>query len=129
MPRRYKNIEIVHDDIPYRINWIIYKTSLPLHKLDIYMKGEQDMAAMTLEAEKNELIRRILDVNDIDILEKIKKLLYQEEKNIDIVAEERVPYRTKAEILADFDEACKEMKQAQEGKLEGKPLEDLLNEL
>lgn len=54
MPRRYKNIEIVHDDIPYRINWIIYKTSLPLHKLDIYMKGEQDMAAMTLEAEKNE---------------------------------------------------------------------------
>ena len=93
------------------------------------MKGEQDMAAMTVEAEKNELIRRILDVNDINILEKIKKLLHQEEKNIDIVAEERVPYRTKAEILADFDEACKEMKQAQEGKLEGKPLEDLLNEL
>lgn len=68
------------------------------------------MATMTLEAEKNELIRRILDENDIEILEK-------------------VPYWTKAKILADFNEACKEIKQAQEGELEAKPLEDLLNKL
>ena len=31
------------------------------------------MSAMSLEAEKNELIRRILDVDDVAILEKINQ--------------------------------------------------------
>ena len=84
---------------------------------------------MTLEIEKNELIRRILEINNVEILEKIKRLLLQEEKNIHIVAEEKIPYRTKSEILADFNDACKEIKQAQEGTLEGRPLKDLLDEL
>ena len=35
---------------------------------------------MALEIEKNELIRRILEVNDMEILEKIKRVLLQEEK-------------------------------------------------
>ena len=78
---------------------------------------------------KNELIRRILEVNDMEILEKIKRLLLQEEKKINVVAEEKVPYRTKSEILTDFNDACKEIKQAQEGTLEGRPLKDLLDEL
>ena len=51
------------------------------------------------------------------------------EKKINVVAEEKVPYRTKSEILADFNDACKEIKQAQEGTLEGRPLKDLLDEL
>ncbi|MEI3421959.1 MAG: hypothetical protein V8R91_13410 [Butyricimonas faecihominis] len=50
---------------------------------------------MALEIEKNELIRRILEVNDMEILEKIKRVLLQEEKKINVVAEEKVPYRTK----------------------------------
>lgn len=36
---------------------------------------------------------------------------------------------TKAEILSDFSEACQDIKLAREGKLQGRPLEDLLNEL
>ena len=38
------------------------------------------MTTMALEIEKNELIRRILEVNDMEILEKIKRVLLQEEK-------------------------------------------------
>ena len=40
------------------------------------------MTTMALEIEKNELIRRILEVNDMEILEKIKRVLLQEEKKI-----------------------------------------------
>ena len=56
------------------------------------------MTTMALEIEKNELIRRILEVNDMEILEKIKRVLLQEEKKINVVAEEKVPYRTKSEF-------------------------------
>ena len=47
-----------------------------------------------------------------------------------VVAEEE-PYRlrTKEEVLADFDQACKELKLNLEGKLELKSLEEALNEL
>ena len=48
---------------------------------------------------------------------------------LSIAAEEPTPYYTKAEILAGFDEACKDIKLAREGKLEGRPIEELLNEL
>ena len=33
------------------------------------------MSAMSLEAEKNELIRRILDVDDVAILRRVKSML------------------------------------------------------
>lgn len=90
------------------------------------------MSTMALEAEKNELIRQILDVDDIAILKKIKSILNSEEKNVNIVAEEAVPYhrtKTKAEVLEDLDAACKELKLNLEGKLEFKSLEDALNEI
>lgn len=89
--------------------------------------------AMSLEAVQTELIRDILNVDDILILEKIRKMLRREEKKAEqgtmCVAEEEVPYMTKAEILANFDQACKELKLNLEGKLEFKNAEDLLNEL
>lgn len=90
------------------------------------------MSTMALEVEKNELIRRILDVDDIAILKKMKSMLNSEEKNVNCVADETVPYyraKTKAEVLEDLDAACKELKLNLEGKLEFKSAEDLLNEL
>lgn len=87
------------------------------------------MSTMTLEAEKNELIRRILDVDDITILRKVKSMLNSENYNMNVVAEEAIPYRTKAEVLANLDEACKELKLNLEGKLEFKSLEDALDEI
>lgn len=82
-----------------------------------------------MATEKNELIRRILDVDDITILRKVKSMLNGEERQPNMVAEEAVPYQTKAEILANLDEACKELKLNLEGKLEFKSAEDLLDEL
>lgn len=91
------------------------------------------MSVISLEAEKNDLIRRILDVDDIAILKKMKSMLMNSEREevnaCMMVAEEPVPYQTKAEILANLDEACKELKLNLEGKLEFKSAEDLLNEL
>ena len=63
-----------------------------------------------MEAEKNELIRRILDVDDVAILRRVKSMLSCEEEQTNVVAEEAAPYQTKAEILASLDQACKELK-------------------
>ena len=87
------------------------------------------MSTMSLEAEKNALIRQILDVDDIAILKKIRSMLNHEEEQVRVVAEEATPYRTKTEILESLDEACKELKLNLEGKLDFKPAEDLLDEL
>ena len=88
---------------------------------------------MSLEAVQTELIRDILNIDDILILEKVRKMLRREEKIAEqdalCVAEEEVPYMTKAEILENFDQACKELKLNLEGKLEFKDAEELLNEL
>ena len=89
--------------------------------------------AMSLEAVQTELIRDILNVDDVLVLEKIRKMLRREEKKAEqgtlCVAEEEVPYMSKAEILANFDQSCKELKLNLEGKLELKNAEELLNEL
>ena len=70
--------------------------------------------AMSLEAVQTELIRDILNVDDVLVLEKIRKMLRCEEKKAEqgtlCVAEEELPYMSKAEILANFDQACKELK-------------------
>ena len=89
--------------------------------------------SMSLEAVQTELIRDILNVSDVLVLEKIRKMLRREEKEVGqgtlCVADEEIPYMTKAEILANFDQACKELKLNLEGKLEFKDAEELLNEL
>lgn len=97
------------------------------------------MATLTLESLQNELIRDVLRVDNIDVLKKLRNLLRREERKTagyaerssapSTVAEEASPYMTKEEILANFDQACKELKLNLEGKLEFKNAEDLLNEL
>ena len=104
------------------------------------------MATLTLESLQNELIRDVLRVDNMDILKKVRNLLRREERKTtayaehvsapSTVAEEAEPYMTKAEpymtkeeILANFDQACKELKLNLEGKLEFKTLEEALNEL
>ena len=90
---------------------------------------------MTLEALQNELIRELLDVCDINLLKKVRDLLrhetsgYEVAESTSVVAEDQEPYMSKEEILANFDQACKELKLNLEGKLELKNAEDLLNEL
>lgn len=92
------------------------------------------MAILTLETLQNELIREVLNVNDSNVLKKVKNLLRREERKssdaqASVLSEEEAPYMTKEEILANFDQACKELKLNLDGKLELKSMEDLLKEL
>lgn len=91
------------------------------------------MDATEMATEKNNLIRQLLDVNDAEVLEKVRKLLYREKKkhSEDVVAEPAEEYRplTKEEILSGLDEAFADAKLARESKLQGLPLKDVLNEL
>ena len=94
---------------------------------------------MTLESLQNELIRDVLRVDNMDILKKVRNLLRREERKTtgyaehvsapSTVAEEAEPYMTKEEILANFDQACKELKLNLEGKLEFKTAEEALKEI
>lgn len=92
------------------------------------------MSTMTLEAMQNELMREILNIDDLHLLEKIKKMIHRNDQKAEsatpnVVSEDAAPYMSKAEILEGLAEACKELKQNLEGKLEFKPAEELLNEL
>lgn len=92
------------------------------------------MSTMTLESMQNEVIREVLNIDNLHVLEKVKKMLRREGQKVEsttptVVSEDAEPYMTKAEILEGLTEACKELKLNLDGKLEFKPAEELLNEL
>ena len=86
----------------------------------------------SFEAIQTELIRDILNVNDIRILEKARKMLHKEKQKVQqdtlYGADEKITCNTKAEILTNFDQACKELKLNLDGKLKFRDAEELLNE-
>ena len=99
------------------------------------------MTTIELNAMRCELAREILNLENSEMLQKLQiyfKQLMKEhssegyvltEPSTMTVAEEEVPYRTKEEILAGVEEAFEHAKLAREGKVQGRPIEDLLNEL
>ena len=91
------------------------------------------MSTTSLNAE---LFRQLSYIADDEnymkkVLNYIKKLASQKEKETaaDTLAEDDVPYRTNEELIADINEVCNQIKQARAGKLKGRPLEEVLNEL
>ncbi|CDE63036.1 putative uncharacterized protein [Parabacteroides sp. CAG:409] len=87
------------------------------------------MNTISLQSEQNELIRRILDVKDLSLLKKVEDLLNAEEAKASNANEPVTPYISRQEIEAHIEQACKEAKLIQEGKLEPINAEDLLHEL
>lgn len=92
------------------------------------------MSTTTLEAMQNEVIREVLNTDNLHLLEKIKKMIHRNDQKAEsavpnVVSEDAAPYMSKAEILEGLAEACKDIKLAREGKLKGRPIEELLNEL
>ena len=79
------------------------------------------MTALNIQAAQNDIIRQVLNTQDIHLLDRIRNLFANKEAN--------EPCMTKEEILSGFDNALHELKSYREGKLELKPLEDVLNEL
>lgn len=86
------------------------------------------MTALNIQAAQNEIIRQVLNTQDIHLLDRIRKLFANKEANQACMVQEE-PCMTKEEILSGFDNALHELKSYREGKLELKPLEDVLNEL
>ena len=70
---------------------------------------------------------------DVKVLESVRKTLVHAKKEMEsvstMVAEDEEPYMTKSEIMDVLSEACKDIKLMREGKLKGRPIEELLNEL
>lgn len=80
-----------------------------------------NMSSISLQATQNEIIRQVLNTQDIHFLDKIKKLFLKKEADDACMVGE--------EPFAGFSEALKELKDYRDGKIELKPLDDLLNEL
>ncbi len=75
-----------------------------------------------------ELLRQIGYLADDE--NSLKKLLAYTKKLVTKKKEaEEEPVQTKEEILADFAEACRELKLHREGKKKFKTLDEVLNEL
>ena len=99
------------------------------------------MTTMELNAMRCELAREILNVDSSEMLQKLQryfkrlqkeqptKIYAMSEDSSMVVAEDEVPYRTKAEILAGVERGLNEVKLYREGKLKFKTLEEVLDEL
>lgn len=88
------------------------------------------MTTMQLDSLRNEVALAVLQTESVSLLDKIKRLISREEKkNHEAEVEPEEPLMTKEEILCDFDRACKELKLNLDGKLEFRPVEEVLNEL
>ena len=107
-----------------------FSLSLPY---EIKRRNESIMSTITLESIQNELIREILDIKNVKVLESVRKTLIHAKKEMEsvstMVAEDEEPYMTKSEIMDGLSEACKDIKLMREGKLKGRPIEELFNEL
>ena len=91
------------------------------------------MTALNIQAAQNDIIRQVLNTQDIHLLDRIRNLFAQKEANEACMVQEE-PCMTKEEILSGFDNALHELKSYRAiillyRKLELKPLEDVLNEL
>lgn len=82
------------------------------------------MATINLQVEQNDIIRRVLTIEDANLLTRIKNFISENAPTND-------DYRpkTKAEVMTELKEAFLVAKAAREGKMKGRPVEELLNEL
>ncbi len=90
------------------------------------------MNTMTIQSAQNDLIHQILEIQDMDVLDRVKRLLLRikVEKPVAVeMATDACVAKSKEEVLTDWTEVCQTIKLAREGKIEGRPIEEVLNEL
>lgn len=86
------------------------------------------MNTLEMNAMRGTLAREILNVEDAELLKKLKRSITRIIGNAKIDKFVSVDsLKSKKEILSRFDEACKDMKLASEGKLHGQSLDEFLN--
>lgn len=109
---------------------------LPLFVLTLQKRNRLKNKIMSTTWSINaELLRQLSYIaDDEDCMKKalryIEKLVRQKQ-GATHVAEDAEEHHspTKAELIADLNEVCEQIKLARAGKLKGRPLEDVLNEL
>lgn len=87
------------------------------------------MNTLEMDAYKAELAREILLTDNWNLLDKVKRLISREAKKREAALKEQEGEMTKEEILSDLEEAFQTAKLVREGKVKGRPIEMLLNEL
>lgn len=88
------------------------------------------MTTMELDARKARLAREILNIDSMELLDKLQKAFNRvKAKATAMVNEEETEYISKEEILAGIDAGLKEMQERKRTGKKAKTLEDLINEL
>lgn len=78
--------------------------------------------AATLQINQNDIIRQVLSITDVTQLNAIKEFIRSKRQSV----EEYNP--SKSDTLAGLDEAFRDARLLREGKLNGRPVEEFLNE-
>ena len=84
------------------------------------------MTTMELKSLKMDLVEELLNLNDKEMLNRVKNYLKRLKK---MEAEKEEEEITKEEVLAGIDAGLKEVKLSMEGKLEVKTAREFINEL
>ncbi|MBO6118295.1 MAG: hypothetical protein J6P44_07125 [Bacteroidales bacterium] len=87
------------------------------------------MQTLTIERQRHDIIRRVMNIDNAELLKRFDNYIKREEKRAAVRDDEEYHELTKEELIAGLEQAFKEARLAREGKLEGRPLEDVLNEL
>lgn len=94
------------------------------------------MSTISIQADQNNLIRDILQIQDSDVLHSIKVYIRNLVKDVkshvptaNVEIDESIPDLTKEELVADLNEMCEQIKLVRAGKLEGTPWEEFRHEL
>lgn len=108
-----------------KFSLILFYLIVTLRLLFTYMKENNDMTTLELEAYKAELARQVLSIDSFEVLDAVKRTI-KRMKNKVTAQEETI---SKEEILAGIREGLLEMKERHRTGAKGKTLEELLDEL
>ncbi|MBP3253779.1 MAG: hypothetical protein J6M30_04665 [Bacteroidales bacterium] len=87
------------------------------------------MQTLTIERQRHDIIRRVMNIDNAELLKRFDNYIKREEKKAIVKQEEEYHDLTKEELIAGLEQAFKEAKLAREGKLEGKPIDEFLDEI
>lgn len=102
---------------------------LPIFVAVRNMKEEKIMTTMELEAYRAELARAILETEDWNLLDKVRRIVLPKSKKRAKAVEEEEPVMSDEEVREGLKEAFRCAKLIREGKLKGRPAREVLNEL
>ena len=85
------------------------------------------MQTLTVESRQTEIIRGILSIRDTKYLKRLQNSVNKKLRSCSAVTEDEEP--TKDELMQGIKEALEVAELAKQGKIKGRPLDELLNEI